>query len=145
MEKGKREIKEFFDELSKEKEEESYQESGNEELEKLKVHDSRVDEKLFKKFLNDNKGDVKKFLKMKKCDKRPKHMMDPILDDAIYALMSKYDLEQFGGAKSIFNGFIQNNKDISSQLKLESYEAQDSKTLTCFAFFFDKFLKQAGS
>ena len=104
-----------------------------------------MDEKLFKKFLNDNKGDVKKFLKMKKCDKRPKHMMDPILDDAIYALMSKYDLEQFGGAKSIFNGFIQNNKDIGSQLKLESYEAQDSKTLTCFAFFFDKFLKQAGS
>ena len=104
-----------------------------------------MDEKLFKKFLNDNKGDVKKFLKMKKYDKRPKHMMDPILDDELYALMSKYDLEQFEGAKSIFNGFIQNNKDIGSQLKLESYEAQDSKTLTCFAFFFDKFLKQAGS
>ena len=82
---------------------------------------------------------------MKKYDKRPKHMMDPILDDAIYALMSKYDLEQFKGATSIFNGFIQNNKDIGSQLKLESYEAQVSKTLTCFAFFFDKLLKQAGS
>ena len=105
----------------------------------------RVDEKLFKKFLNDNKGDVKKFLKMKKCDKRPKHMMDSIPDDAIYASMSKYDLEQLEGAKSIFNEFIQNNKDISSQLKLESYKGQVSKTLTCFAFFFDKFLKQAGS
>ena len=43
----------------------------------------RVDEKLFKRFLNDNKGDVKKFLKMKKYDKRPTHMMDPILDDEI--------------------------------------------------------------
>ena len=145
MGKGKREIKEFLDELSKEKEEESYQESRNEKLEKLKVHDLRVDEKLFKRFLNDNMGDAKKLLKMKKYDKRPKHMMDPILDDEIYALMSKYDLEQFKGAKSIFNGFIQNNKDIISQLKLESYEAQVSKTLTCFAFFFDKFLKQAGS
>ena len=145
MGKCKREIKKFLDELSKEKEEESYQESRNEKLEKLKVHNFRVDEKLFKKFLNHNKGDVKKFLKMKKYGKRPKHMMDPILDDVIYALMSKYDLEQFEGAKSIFNGFIQNNKDIGSQLKLESYEAQVSKTLTCFAFFFDKFLKQAGS
>ena len=96
-------------------------------------------------FLNDNKGDVKKFFKMKKDGKRPKNMMDPILDNEIYALISKYDLEQFEGAKSIFNGFIQNNKDIGSQLKLESYEAQVSKTLTCFAFFFDKFLKQAGS
>ena len=82
---------------------------------------------------------------MKKYDKRPKHMMDPILDDEIYALMSKYYLEQFEGAKSIFNEFIRNNKDIGSQLKLESYEAQVSKTLTYFAFFFDKFLKQAGS
>ena len=104
-----------------------------------------MDEKLFKKFLNYNKGAVKKFLKMKKYGKRPTHMMDPILDDEIYALISKYNLEQFEGAKSIFNGFIQNNKDIVSQLKLESYEAQVSKTLTCFAFFFDKFLKQAGS
>ena len=145
MGKGKREIKEFLDELSKEKEEESYQESRNKKLEKLKVHDLRVDEKLFKRFLNDNKGDVKKFLKMKKYDKRPKHMMDSILDDAIYASMSKYVLEQFKCAKSIFNGFIQNNKDIASQLKLESYKAQVSKTLTCFAFSFDKFLKQAGS
>ena len=48
MKKGNREIKEFLDELSKE---ESYQESRNEKLEKLKVHDLRVDEKLFKKFL----------------------------------------------------------------------------------------------
>ena len=72
-------------------------------------------------------------------------MMDSILDDAIYGLMWKYDLEQFAGAKSIFNGFIQNNKDISSQLKLVSYVAQISKTLTCFAFFPDKILKQAGS
>ena len=130
MGKGKREIKEFLDELSKKKEEESYQESRNENLEKLKVHDLRVDDKLFKRFRNDNKRDVKKFLKMQKYDKRPKHMMDPILDDEIYALMSKYDLEQFKGAKSIFNGFIQNNKDIVFQLKLESYEAQASKTLT---------------
>ena len=82
---------------------------------------------------------------MKKYNKRLKHMMDPILDDKLYALMSKYDLEQFEGAKSIFNGFIQNNKDILSQLKLKSYEAQVSKTLTCFAFFCHKFLKQAGS
>ena len=119
-----------MDELSKEKEEESYQESRNEKLGKLKVHDLGVHEKLFKRFLNDNKGDAQKFLKMKKYDKRPKHMMDPILDDEIYALMSKYDLEQFKGAKSIFNGFIQNNKDIVFQLKLESYEAQASKTLT---------------
>ena len=145
MGKSKREIKEFLDELSKKKEEESYQESRNENLEKLKVHDLRVDDKLFKRFRNDNKRDVKKFLKMQKYDKRPKHMMDPILDDEIYALMSKYDLEQFEGAKNIFNGFNQNNKDIVSQLKLESYEAQVSKTLTCFAFFFDKFLKQAVS
>ena len=55
-----------------------------------------------------------KFLKMKKYDKRWKHMMDPNLDDAIYVLMSKYNLEQFEGAKSIFNDFIQNNKDIGS-------------------------------
>ena len=48
-----------MDELSKEKEEESYKESRNEKLEKLKVDDLRVDEKLFKKSLNDNKGDVK--------------------------------------------------------------------------------------
>ena len=41
-------------------------------------------------------------------------MMDPILDDAIYVLMSKYYLKQFEGAKNIFNGFIQNNKDIVS-------------------------------
>ena len=106
MGKGKREIKEFLDELSKEKEEESYQESRNEKLEKLKVHDLRVDEKLFKRFLNDNKGDVKKFLKMKKYDKRPKDMMDPVLDDEIYALMSKYDLEQFEGAKSMLMGLF---------------------------------------
>ena len=39
-------------------------------------------------------------------------MMDCILDDAIYVLMSKYNLEQFEGTKSIFN--IQNNKDIGS-------------------------------
>ena len=51
---------------------------------------------------------------MKKYDKRSKHMMDPNLDDAIYVLMSKYNLEQFEGAKSIFNDFIQNNKDIGS-------------------------------
>ena len=63
MGRGKREIKEFLDELSKEKEEESYQESRNEKLEKLKLHDLRVDEKLFERFLNDSKGDVKKFLK----------------------------------------------------------------------------------
>ena len=109
MEKGKTEIKEFLDELSKEKEEENYQESSNKKLEKLKLHGLRVDEKLFKKFLNDNKEDVKKFLKMKNHNKRPKHMMDPILDDEIYALMSKYYLEQFEGAKSIFNEFIRNN------------------------------------
>ena len=48
MEKGKREIKEFLDEYSKEKEEESYKESRNEKLEKLKVDDLGVDEKLFK-------------------------------------------------------------------------------------------------
>ena len=82
---------------------------------------------------------------MEKYDKRPKHMMDPILDDAIYTLMSKYDLQQFEGAKSIFHGFIQNNEDIGPQLKLGYYEAQVSKTFTCFSFFFDKFLKQAGS
>ena len=64
MEKSKKEIKEFLDELSKEKEEESYKESRNEKLEKLKVEDLRVGEKHFKKFLNDNKGDVKKFFKM---------------------------------------------------------------------------------
>ena len=58
------------------------------------------------------------------------HLMDPILDDAIYGVISKRDLEQFQGAKSIFNEFIQNNKDIGSQLKLEFYEAQVSKTLT---------------
>ena len=46
-------------ELSKKKDEEIYQESRNEKLEKLKVHDLIVDEILFKKFLNDNKGDVK--------------------------------------------------------------------------------------
>ena len=63
MGRGKRQIKEFLDELSKEKEEESYQESRNEKLEKLKLHDLRVDEKLFERFLNDSKGDVKKFLK----------------------------------------------------------------------------------
>ena len=57
--KVKIEIKEFLDELSKEKEEESYKESRNEKLEKLKVDDLRVDEKLFKKSLNDNKEDVK--------------------------------------------------------------------------------------
>ena len=67
--------------------------------------------------------------------------MDPILDDGIYALMSKYDLEQFEGAKSIFDGFVQNNKVIASQLKLEFCETQVSKTLSSFAFFFDKFFK----
>ena len=64
MEKSKREIKGFLDQLYKEKEEESYKESRNEKLEKLKVEDLRVGEKQFKKFLNDNKGNVKKFLKM---------------------------------------------------------------------------------
>ena len=132
MEKGKREIKEFLDELSKEKEEESHKESRNEILEKLKVYDLIVDEKLFEKFLNDNIGDVKKFLKLQEYDKKPMHMMDPILDHVIYGLMSKYDLEQFEGAKSIFNGFIQINKDIGSQLKLESYEAQVSYLLCIF-------------
>ena len=145
MEKGKREIKEFLEELSKQKDKESYQESTKEKLEKLRVHDLTVDQKSFQKFLNDNKVDVKKLLKMKKYDIRPKHMMDPILDDEIYALTSKYDLEQFEGVKSIVNGFIQINKHIGSQLKLESYDAQVSKTLTCFAFFFDRFLKHAGS
>ena len=111
VEKDEREIKEFFNQLSKEKEDESYQESKNEK-------------RLLKKFLNVNKGDVKKFLKMEKYDKKPMHMMDPILDGGIYGLTSKYDLEQFEGAKSIFNWFIQNNKDIGSQLKMESYEAQ---------------------
>ena len=101
-------------ELSKNKDEEIYQESRNEKLEKLKVHDLRVDEKLFKKILNDNKVDVKNLLKIKKYDKRPNHMMDPVLDDAVYALMAKYDLEQFKSAKSFFNGFIQNNKDVDS-------------------------------
>ena len=80
MEKGKREIKEFLDELSKEKEEESHKESRNEILEKLKVYDLIVDEKLFEKFLNDNIGDVKKFFKLQEYDKKPMHMMDPILD-----------------------------------------------------------------
>ena len=61
MEKGKKETKEYLDKLPKEKEEESYKKSRNENLEKLKVDDLRVDDKLFKKFLNDNKGDVKKF------------------------------------------------------------------------------------
>ena len=101
-------------ELSKNKDEEIYQESRNEKLEKLKVHDLRVDEKLFKKILNDNKVDVKNLLKIKNYDKRPNHMMDPVLDDAVYALMAKYDLEQFKSAKSFFNGFIQNNKDVDS-------------------------------
>ena len=73
------------------------------------------------------------------------HMMDLILDDAFYGLMSKYDLEQIKGAKSIFNWFMQNNKDIGSQLKLEFYEAQIEKTLTYFAFFSNKFLKKTGS
>ena len=45
--------------MSKEKEEEIYQDSRNEKLEKLKVHDLIVDQIVFKKFLNDNKGDVK--------------------------------------------------------------------------------------
>ena len=98
------------------KEEECYKESRNEKLEKLKVDDLRVGEKLFEKFLNDNKGDVQKFLKIKIYDKRPMHMMDPILDDIIYGLMSKYNLEQFERAKNIFNWFIQNKKDICSQL-----------------------------
>ena len=93
MEKGKREIKKFLDELTKEKEEESYKESRNEKLEKLKVDDLRVGEKLLKNFVNGNKGDVRNFLKIKKYDKRPMHMMDPILDDAIYRLLSKYDLD----------------------------------------------------
>ena len=98
------------------KEEECYKESRNENLEKLKVDDLRVGEKLFEKFLNDNKGDVQKFLKIKIYDKRPMHMMDPILDDIIYGLMSKYNLEQNERAKNIFNWFIQNKKDICSQL-----------------------------
>ena len=72
MEKVKREINGFLDELCKEKEEESYQESRNENLEKLKVHDLRLDEKLFKKFLNDNKGDFKKFLKNGKVRQKTK-------------------------------------------------------------------------
>ena len=63
MGRGKREMKEFLDEQSKKKEEESYEDSRNEKLEKLKIHDLRMDEKLFKRFLNDNKGDVKIFLK----------------------------------------------------------------------------------
>ena len=49
--------------MSKEKEEEIYHESRNE---KLKVHDLTVDEKLFKKFLNDDKGDVKSKM-LKNC------------------------------------------------------------------------------
>ena len=73
----------------------------------------RVDEKLFKKFLNYNKGDVKKILKIKKYNKRPMHMMVPILDDVIYELMSEYDLEKFEGTKSIFNGLRQINISIS--------------------------------
>ena len=72
MGRGKREIQECLDELSKEKEEESYQESRNEKLEKLKVHDLRVDEKLFKRFLNDNTGDVKKILKNEKVWQKTK-------------------------------------------------------------------------
>ena len=72
MGRGKREIQEFLDELSKEKEEESHQESRNEKLEKLKVHDLRVDEKLFKRFLNDNTGDVKKILKNEKVWQKTK-------------------------------------------------------------------------
>ena len=72
MGRGKREIQAFLDELSKEKEEESYQESRNEKLEKLKVHDLRVDEKLFKRFLNDNTGDVKKILKNEKVWQKTK-------------------------------------------------------------------------
>ena len=64
-------------------------------LEKLETDDLRVGEKLFKQFVNDSKGYVKKFLKMKKYDKRSMHMMDPILDDTIYRLMSKYDLGRF--------------------------------------------------
>ena len=98
MEKGKREIKEFLDELSQEKEEKSYKESRNEKLEKLKIDDLRVGENSFKKFLNDNMGDVKKFFKIKRYDKRPMHMMHPILNDTMCGLMSKYDLEQFEGA-----------------------------------------------
>ena len=72
MGRGKREIQEFLDELSKEKEEESYQESRNKKLEKLKVRDLRVDEKLFKRFLNDNTGDVKKILKNEKVWQKTK-------------------------------------------------------------------------
>ena len=72
MGRGKREIQEFLDELSKEKEEESYQESRNEKLEKLKVHDLRVDEKLFQRFLNDNTGNVKKILKNEKVWQKTK-------------------------------------------------------------------------
>ena len=82
---------------------------------------------------------------MKMYDKRPMHMMNPILDDAIYGLLSKCDLEQFDGAKSISDWLIQNNKDIGSQFKLESYKDQVSKTLNWFAFFFNKLLKHAGS
>ena len=72
MGRGKREIQELLDELSREKEEESYQESRNKKLEKLKVHDLRVDEKLFKRFLNDNTGDVKKILKNEKVWQKTK-------------------------------------------------------------------------
>ena len=36
---------------------------------------------------------------MKKYCKRPMHMMDPVLDDAIYGPMSKFDLEQFEGCQ----------------------------------------------
>ena len=81
---------------------------------------------------------------MEESDKRKMYTMDPILEDTIYRLMSKYNLEQYEGAKNIFNGFIKSNKNICSQFKVESYKAQFSKTLTCFTFFCDKFLKQAG-
>ena len=72
---------------------------------------------------------------MKKYDKRPKHMMDPILDDALYALMSKYDLEQSEGAKSIFNGFIQNNKDILFSIKVGVLQSSGFKNTYLFCIF----------
>ena len=99
MEKGKKEIQEFWMNCLKRKKRKGIKEWKT--------------WKLFKKFLNDNKGDVKKILKIKKYNKRPMHMMVPILDDVIYELMSEYDLEKFEGTKSIFNGFSQINISIS--------------------------------
>ena len=72
---------------------------------------------------------------MKKYNKRPKHMMDPILDDELYALMSQYDLEQSEGAKSIFNGFIQNNKDILFSIKVGVLQSSGFKNTYLFCIF----------